>query len=109
MALPYAALFDPSQYFLVYTYDSPYSLTSPHSPPVVIHREEYNKGKDAVPETRGVSEGSAKRIITRKHNPYDKADKKNHGGGGGKGNWDDLDDGSMDVYDEVAAPTDVSP
>ena len=36
-------------------------------------------------------------------------DKKNHGGGGGKGNWDDLDDGSMDVYDEVAAPTDVSP
>jgi hypothetical protein len=36
------------------------------------HREEYNKGKESVPVTRGVSEGSAKRIITRKTNPYDK-------------------------------------
>jgi hypothetical protein len=37
----------------------------------VVHlqpsRDEYNKGKNAVPETQGTADGSAKRNITRKH------------------------------------------
>jgi len=60
------------------------------------YREEHHKGKGAVPETRGTEEGSAKRNIVRKHNADPAAkEKKNHGGAGGKGKWDELDDGSM--------------
>ena len=49
-----------------------------------------------IPETEKVSEGSSRRNITRRHE-YDpkKKEKKQHGGGvGGKGNWNNLDDGS---------------
>mmetsp|Transcript_16491 Transcript_16491/g.27363 ORF Transcript_16491/g.27363 Transcript_16491/m.27363 type:complete len:81 (+) Transcript_16491:70-312(+) len=70
-------------------------------------QDEHGKGGGGVPETRGVTEGSAKRIINRKNNPYDKKDKKNNGGGGGKGKWNDVDDGSMtyDDPEDVVAPT----
>ena len=34
-----------------------------------IHREEHGKGKSAIPETKGVEEGSAKRNIQRKVRP----------------------------------------
>ncbi|CAB9524807.1 expressed unknown protein [Seminavis robusta] len=59
-------------------------------------QDEHHKGKAAVPETTGTSEGSAARNIQRKHNsdPGQK-EKKQGGGGGGKGKWDVLDDGSM--------------
>lgn len=63
---------------------------------LVHYSEEHHKGKGAVPETTGTSEGSASRNIQRKTNndPHQK-DKKQGGGGGGKGKWDALDDGSM--------------
>ena len=60
-------------------------------------RDAYGKGKHAIPETRGTEEGSAKRNITRKHDPVDRKEKKQHGGAGGKGKWNILDDGSMDL------------
>lgn len=49
-----------------------------------------------MPETTGVEEGSTKRNIQRKqsHDPHQK-EKKQHGGAGGKGKWDPLDDGSL--------------
>lgn len=53
--------------------------------------------KNKVPQTKTVEEGSARRNITRKHdNDPNKKEKKQHGGAGGKGKWDELDDGSMD-------------
>lgn len=60
------------------------------------HSEHDDKHKGVLPETRGTVEGSAKRNIVRKHNNDPNAkDKKQHGGGGGKGKWNELDDGSM--------------
>eukprot|EP00428_Durinskia_dybowskii_P031673 CAMPEP_0170237944 /NCGR_PEP_ID=MMETSP0116_2-20130129/18726_1 /TAXON_ID=400756 /ORGANISM="Durinskia baltica, Strain CSIRO CS-38" /LENGTH=115 /DNA_ID=CAMNT_0010488755 /DNA_START=83 /DNA_END=429 /DNA_ORIENTATION=+ len=58
--------------------------------------EEFHKGKSPIPETR-TEEGSAKRNIARKHD-HDptKKEKKQHGGAGGKGKWNDLDDGSLE-------------
>lgn len=35
----------------------------------LMSREEHSKGKNGVPETKGTEEGSAKRNITRKHDP----------------------------------------
>ena len=56
-----------------------------------------DKKKNEIPETEKVSEGSSRRNIARRHqyDPY-KKEKKQHGGGGagGKGKWNDLDDGS---------------
>jgi hypothetical protein len=54
-----------------------------------------------VPETKNIEEGSSRRNITRKHNThYDSNHKKvkKQGGGsgvGGKGQWNELDDGSL--------------
>jgi phosphopantothenoylcysteine synthetase/decarboxylase len=45
-------------------------------------------------------EGTAKRNIIRKNNPGEVKDKKQHGGGGGKGKWNDLDDGTLDDDEE---------
>eukprot|EP00522_Entomoneis_paludosa_P012001 CAMPEP_0172442270 /NCGR_PEP_ID=MMETSP1065-20121228/2741_1 /TAXON_ID=265537 /ORGANISM="Amphiprora paludosa, Strain CCMP125" /LENGTH=63 /DNA_ID=CAMNT_0013192071 /DNA_START=80 /DNA_END=271 /DNA_ORIENTATION=+ len=62
----------------------------------MVHpKGEEQKTKGPIPETTGVAEGSAKRNIQRKHTPDGQKDKKQHGGGGGKGKWNDLDDGSM--------------
>jgi hypothetical protein len=60
--------------------------------------EEHHKGKAPVPETKNCEDGSAKRNIQRKHDhdPHRK-EKKNHGGAGGKGKWNDLEDGSTDL------------
>ena len=60
-------------------------------------RDANGKGKLAIPETRGIEEGSARRNITRRHD-HDRKEKKQHGGAGGKGKWNVLDDGSMDYY-----------
>ena len=53
-----------------------------------------------VPETK-TEEGSSRRNITRKHDhdPHRK-DKKQHGGGGGKGKWNDIDDGTMEYLEQ---------
>jgi hypothetical protein len=60
-------------------------------------REEHHKGKTEIPETKTGEEGSAKRNIQRKHDhDPNRKDKKNHGGAGGKGKWNDLEDGSTD-------------
>jgi hypothetical protein len=61
------------------------------------YREDHQRGKQAgPPETKVVEEGSAKRNITRKHDPFpDRKEKKQHGGAGGKGKWDELDDGTQ--------------
>ena len=49
-----------------------------------------------IPETKTLEEGSARRNITRKHDPTpNKKDKKQGGGGGGKGKWNTVDDGSL--------------
>jgi hypothetical protein len=42
-------------------------------------------------------EGSAKRNIARKHDhdPHQK-EKKQHGGAGGKGKWNEVDDGTTE-------------
>jgi hypothetical protein len=54
-----------------------------------------------VPETKNIEEGSSRRNITRRHDThYDsnhKKVKKQGGGGGvgGKGQWNELDDGSL--------------
>jgi hypothetical protein len=63
-----------------------------------IHREEHHKGKVAIPDTKVGEEGSAKRNIQRKndHDPHRK-DKPQNGGGGGKGKWNELDDGTYDT------------
>ncbi|KAL7494714.1 hypothetical protein ACHAWT_003665 [Skeletonema menzelii] len=54
--------------------------------------------KHKVPETTKTEEGSARRNIARKHDhdPTKKEKKQGGGGLGGKGTWNDLDDGSMD-------------
>lgn len=62
----------------------------------VTCRDDFHKGKDAIPETKVGEEGSAKRNIQRKndHDPNRKP-KPQHGGAGGKGKWDELDDGTV--------------
>jgi hypothetical protein len=57
-----------------------------------------------MPATTGVQEGSARRNINRKHDHHDPNQKvkPQHGGAGGKGKWNDVDDGSMmDDFKEV--------
>ena len=62
----------------------------------ICDSEEHHKGKSAIPETTGTSEGSAGRNIQRKNNhDHSTKEKKQGGGGGGKGKWNELDDGSM--------------
>jgi hypothetical protein len=62
-----------------------------------IHRDEHQRGKaPGIPETKTVEEGSAKRNIQRKHDfDPNRKEKKQHGGAGGKGKWDDTDDGTQ--------------
>jgi hypothetical protein len=62
-----------------------------------IHREEHQRGKAVgIPETKVVEEGSAKRNIQRKHDhDPNRKEKKQHGGAGGKGKWNDMDDGTQ--------------
>ncbi|GKY97117.1 hypothetical protein MPSEU_000670100 [Mayamaea pseudoterrestris] len=59
-------------------------------------QEEFHKGKSPVPETTGIEEGSPKRNIQRKSDHDPNKDKKQHGGAGGKGKWNELDDGTLD-------------
>ncbi|KAG7353991.1 hypothetical protein IV203_003347 [Nitzschia inconspicua] len=65
---------------------------------MVMHpKTDDDKKHGSVPETKKVSEGSASRNIARKHDhdPHRK-EKKQHGGGvGGKGDWKEVDDGSV--------------
>jgi hypothetical protein len=75
------------------------SLTSrlPPSLPVQTRRDDQPnpKGKK-VPETKVGGEGSSKRNIQRKHDhDPNRRSKPQHGGGGGKGKWNDIDDGSI--------------
>jgi hypothetical protein len=54
--------------------------------------------KHAIPETRVGEEGTAKRNIIQRKNDHDpnRKDKPHHGGAlGGKGQWNDMDDGSL--------------
>jgi hypothetical protein len=53
---------------------------------------------NVLPETRNLKEGEPTRNIQRKndHNFSGEKEKKQHGGAGGKGKWNELDDGSMD-------------
>jgi hypothetical protein len=59
--------------------------------------EEIHKGKLTIPDTKVGEEGSSKRNIQRKndHDPHRKS-KPQHGGAGGKGKWNDVDDGTFD-------------
>ena len=58
--------------------------------------DEFHKGKTAVPETKIGEEGSAKRNIQRKHDhESNRKDKPQHGGAGGKGKWNNVDDGTV--------------
>ena len=59
-----------------------------------FHSDEH-KSK-AVPETKVGEDGTAKRNIQRKndHEPHRK-NKPQHGGAGGKGKWNDVDDGTI--------------
>jgi hypothetical protein len=61
-----------------------------------FYRDEDNK-KGAVPETRVGEEGTAKRNIQRRHDhDPNRKEKPQHGGGvGGKGQWNDIDDGTL--------------
>eukprot|EP00591_Stephanopyxis_turris_P013822 CAMPEP_0195539430 /NCGR_PEP_ID=MMETSP0794_2-20130614/50045_1 /TAXON_ID=515487 /ORGANISM="Stephanopyxis turris, Strain CCMP 815" /LENGTH=65 /DNA_ID=CAMNT_0040673455 /DNA_START=778 /DNA_END=975 /DNA_ORIENTATION=- len=59
-------------------------------------QRDYHKKQSEAPETAVKEEGSARRNIVRKNNPNDHTKgKKQHGGAGGKGKWNDLDDGSL--------------
>ena len=55
------------------------------------------KKHSVIPETRVGDEGTAKRNIQRKHDhDPNRKTKPNHGGAvGGKGQWNDVDDGSL--------------
>jgi hypothetical protein len=68
----------------------------------ILRSEEYHKGNVTVPETKIGEEGSAKRNIQRKHDhdPHRK-DKPQHGGGGGKGKWNELNDGTYDDDEDM--------
>jgi hypothetical protein len=51
-----------------------------------------------VPETKNIEEGSSRRNIIRKHDHDTHKKVKKQGGGsgvGGKGQWNELDDGSL--------------
>jgi hypothetical protein len=63
----------------------------------LIYSEEFHKGKLDIPDTKVGEEGSSKRNIQRKHDhdPHRKP-KPQHGGAGGKGKWNDVDDGTFD-------------
>eukprot|EP00957_Ditylum_brightwellii_P041430 3137118-Ditylum_brightwellii.AAC.1 len=64
---------------------------------MISHRGQHDDKKKDLPETKNTEEGSARRNITRKHDPDPhKKEKKQHGGGGGKGKWNELDDGSLE-------------
>ena len=71
--------------------------TTPNTLPSTTKRaNKHNK----VPETKNIEPGSSRRNITRKHNThYDsnhkKVKKQGGGGVGGKGQWNELDDGSL--------------
>ena len=64
--------------------------------PLQLHSLNREQKKNQIPETK-TEEGSSRRNIMRKHD-YDplRKEKKQGGGAGGKGKWNDLDDGSMD-------------
>jgi hypothetical protein len=65
--------------------------------PLFSHIRDEIKKHSAIPETRVGEEGTAKRNIQRKndHDPNRKT-KPHHGGAlGGKGQWNDMDDGSL--------------
>lgn len=55
------------------------------------------KKHSAIPETRVGEEGTAKRNIQRKHDHDPNRKTKPHHGGalGGKGQWNDVEDGSL--------------
>jgi hypothetical protein len=61
-----------------------------------IHREDHMRGKSTgYPETKTYEDGSAKRNIQRKHDhDPNRKEKKQHGGAGGKGKWNDIYDGT---------------
>jgi len=63
----------------------------------MTHPEKEHHKSRQIPDTTKVEEGSSRRNISRKHdfNPSRK-DKKQHGGGGGKGKWNDLNDGTTE-------------
>eukprot|EP00816_Leptocylindrus_hargravesii_P004046 CAMPEP_0196800980 /NCGR_PEP_ID=MMETSP1362-20130617/584_1 /TAXON_ID=163516 /ORGANISM="Leptocylindrus danicus, Strain CCMP1856" /LENGTH=70 /DNA_ID=CAMNT_0042171631 /DNA_START=93 /DNA_END=305 /DNA_ORIENTATION=- len=58
--------------------------------------QSFHKHKGDAPMTKTKEEGSARRNIIRKTDHGTHKDKPQHGGGGGKGKWNDLDDGSLD-------------
>ncbi|KAL7432620.1 hypothetical protein ACHAXH_003430 [Discostella pseudostelligera] len=65
--------------------------------PILQTKKHERVDKHKVPETKNIEEGSARRNIARKHDhDPNKKEKKQHGGAGGKGKWDDLDDGSSE-------------
>jgi len=61
---------------------------------LLIYRSLDSK-KNQIPVTEVKEEGSARRNIDRKtnHDPNRK-EKKQHGGAGGKGKWNEIDDGT---------------
>ncbi|KAL3769738.1 hypothetical protein ACHAW5_009198 [Stephanodiscus triporus] len=70
-------------------------LIHPPSLPPRARRGGGSIEKNKIPETKTTEDGSPSRNITRKHDhdPH-KKEKKQHGGAGGKGKWNELDDGS---------------
>jgi hypothetical protein len=75
--------------------------TSPTTPKHNQNKQHRANKHNKVPETKNIEEGSSRRNITRRHNThYDSNHKKvkKQGGGsgvGGKGQWNELDDGSL--------------
>ena len=76
--------------------------TSPTTNTQTQNKQTHNRANkhNKVPETKNIEEGSSRRNITRKHNTHDtqhnKVKKQGGGGGvGGKGQWNELDDGSL--------------
>eukprot|EP00978_Attheya_sp_CCMP212_P010347 scaffold24995_cov46-Attheya_sp.AAC.1 len=65
--------------------------------PVHTHTHRTDRANHGVPDTQKTEEGSARRNIARKHD-FDpsKKEKKQHGGAGGKGKWNDMNDGSTE-------------
>ncbi len=63
--------------------------------PLLQNREQK---KNQIPETK-TEEGSSRRNIQRRHDydPLRKEKKQGGGSVGGKGKWNDIDDGSMDL------------
>jgi hypothetical protein len=64
--------------------------------------EEHHKGKVTIPDTKVGEEGSSKRNIQRKHDhDPNRKSKPQHGGAGGKGKWNDIDDGTYEEDEPV--------